>query len=60
MRFIVALFQKGQLIKHGMQGKEIKRWKARDKYAILSYATAHQTARKLDEALKAVSFCNSD
>jgi len=44
---------KGQLIKHGMQGKEIKRWKARDKYAVLSYATAHQTARKLDEALKA-------
>ena len=58
MRF--TLFQKGQLIKHGMQGKETKRQEARDDYAVHSYHTAHETAKKLDEALKHVSLCNSD
>jgi len=44
---------KGQLIKQGMQGKKVKPQKARDQYAKLSYGTAHKTAGKLDEALKA-------
>jgi hypothetical protein len=56
----LTLSQKGQLIKQGMQGKKVKPQKARDQYAKLSYGTAHTTAGKLDEALKAVSFCNSD
>lgn len=58
MRF--TFFQKGQLIKHGMNGKKIKPQKARDEYAKLSYPTAQKTARRLDKALKAVSLINSD
>ena len=58
MQFTLV-FQKGQLIKHGMQGKEIKRNKARDDYALLSYGTAHKTAAKLDKALREVSLSNS-
>ena len=53
MRF--TLFQKGQLIKHGMNGKKIKPQKARDEYAKLSYPTAQKTAMRLDKALKEVS-----
>lgn len=53
-------FQKGQLIKHGMNGKKINRNKGRDEYALKSYGTAHKTAGKLDQALKEVSLCNSD
>jgi hypothetical protein len=60
MRFTVSLFQKGQLIRHGMQGNKIKPQKARDEYAKLSYDTAHKTAGKIDEAIKAVSLFNSD
>jgi len=36
-----------------MEGKKIKPQKARDDYAKQSYNTAHKTAGKLDEALKA-------
>jgi hypothetical protein len=60
MRFTVTLFQKGQLVKQGMQGKKIKPQKARNQYAKLSYGTAHKTAGRLDEALKAVSLFNSN
>ena len=55
-----TLFQKGQMIKHGMKGNKIKPQKARDDYAVHSYHTAHETAKKLDEALKDVSICNSN
>jgi hypothetical protein len=54
------LFQKGQLIKHGMDGKQIKRNNARDEYAKQSYSTAHKTAGELDKALKEVSLSYSD
>jgi len=53
-------FQKGQLIKHGMEGKKINRNKGRDEYALKSYGTAHKTAKKLDDALEEVSLCNPD
>ncbi|KIM36040.1 hypothetical protein M413DRAFT_51579, partial [Hebeloma cylindrosporum] len=43
---------KGQLIKHGLKGKEIKRNNVRDAYALKSYDTAHSTAAKLDAAFK--------
>ena len=58
MRF--TPFQKGQLIKHGMEGKQITRKKARDDYALKSYDTAHKTAGKLDKVLKNVSLWNSE
>ena len=48
------------MIKHGMKGNKIKPQKARDDYAVHSYHTAHETAKKLDEALKDVSICNSN
>jgi hypothetical protein len=54
------IFQKGQLIKEGMKGKQIKRNNARDEYAKQSYDTAHKTAGRLDKALKEVSLSNSD
>ena len=58
MQFI--LFQKGQLIKHGMAGKQIRPQKVRDEYAIKSFGTAERTAKRLDKALQKVSLCNSD
>ena len=56
----IILFQKGQMIKHGMDGKEIEHHAARDKYALDSYSTAHHTAARLDKALQEVSLYNSD
>ena len=48
-------FQKGQLIKHGMENKKINRNKGRDEYALKSYGTAHKIAGELDQTLKEVS-----
>lgn len=58
MQFTLV-FQKGQMIKNGMKGKEIKHNPARDAYAQLSYDTAHKTAARLDNVLKEVSLSNS-
>jgi len=54
MAFIPASINqsKGQLIKNGMAGKDIKRQNVRDDYALKSYSTAHNTAARLDKALQ--------
>jgi len=45
--------RKGQVIKHGMRGKPLKRPnKSSDQYTLLSYGTAKKTAKQLDEAFK--------
>jgi len=37
---------KGQVIKHGLEGKAFKPNESRDKYTLLSYGTAKKTAKK--------------
>jgi len=41
---------KGQAIKHGMKGKALKPNKSRDQYTKISYGTARNTAKELDQA----------
>jgi len=43
---------KGQVIKHGLEGKALKPNKSRDQYTLLSYKSARGTAKKLDKAFK--------
>jgi len=43
---------KGQVIKHGLDGKPLKPNKSRDQYTLLSYKTARKTADSLDQAFK--------
>ena len=57
---MIHFISEGQLIKHGMAVKEIKRQSVRDYYALESYETAHNTAGRLEKVLKQVSLYNSD
>jgi len=44
---------KGQVVKHGLDGKALKPNKSRDQYTLLSYGTAKKTAKELDSTFKA-------
>jgi hypothetical protein len=43
---------KGQVVKHGLEGKALKPNKSRDEYTLQSYGTAKKTAKKLDKAFE--------